>query len=711
MVNTHKQANKLISEKSPYLLQHAYNPVDWYPWNEEAFAVARRDNKPIFLSIGYSTCHWCHVMERESFEDEEVAALLNRYFISIKVDREERPDVDHLYMAFCQALTGSGGWPLTIMMTPQKKPFFAGTYFPKTQRYGHKGIMELLEQVGTLWETDEEKLRESSEEIISAVQSQRSLPTKPTPLSSPINDLASQSDQGLSSKAFQAWGQEIISNAYGILAHSFDARYGGFGHAPKFPTPHTLTFLLRYAQDHPQDKALEIVRKTLDGMALGGIYDHVGFGFARYSTDEKWLVPHFEKMLYDNALLALAYLENYQVSHLSKDAQIAEQIFTYVLRDMTSSEGGYYSAEDADAEGVEGKFHVWTPNEIEAVLDKETAVKYCAVYDITPKGNFEGKSIPNLLQGSLGKIIHEGTQSEDSLLQSLTTARQTLFETREKRVHPHKDDKILTAWNGLMIAAMAKGAQVLGNTLYLEAAENAANFVLTHLRRNDGRLLARFREGDAAFLGYLDDYAFLIWGLLELYTAGGKPHHLQIALQLQAEQDRLFRDEGEGGYYLTGSDAEELLFRPKESYDGALPSGNSITALNLFRFARMTGDERWERKAEQQLFDFRPILEEHPSGYTAFLQALQFALHPSQELILVGTLDTNELPEMRKLFFSTFRPYASVLYQDGNLTEIVPWIQDYPITPNQMTAYLCQNYTCQRPVHQIEAFKELLENS
>ncbi|KJR48871.1 Thymidylate kinase [Desulfosporosinus sp. I2] len=711
MGNTSKQANKLLDEKSPYLLQHAYNPVNWYPWNEEAFAKSKRENKPIFLSIGYSTCHWCHVMERESFEDEEVAALLNRYFISIKVDREERPDVDHLYMAFCQALTGSGGWPLTIMMTPQKKPFFAGTYFPKTQRYGHKGIMELLEQVGTLWETDEAKLRGSSEEIVSAVQSQRSIPTKPSPLSSPINDLASPNDQGTGSEAFQAWGKEIIANAYRVLAHSFDARYGGFGRAPKFPTPHTLTFLLRYAQDHPQDKALEIVRKTLDGMAHGGIYDHVGFGFARYSTDEKWLVPHFEKMLYDNALLAIAYLENYQVSHLYRDAQIAEQIFAYVLRDMTSSEGGYYSAEDADAEGVEGKFHVWTPAEIEAVLDKETAAKYCATYDITPKGNFEGKSIPNLLQGSLGKIIHEGTQSEDGVLQSLATARQTIFETREKRIHPHKDDKILTAWNGLMIAAMAKGAQVLGNTLYLDAAEKAANFILTHLRRNDGRLLARFREGDSALLGYLDDYVFLIWGLLELYTAGGKPYHLQIALQLQAEQDRLFRDEEEGGYYLTGSDAEELLFRPKESYDGALPSGNSITALNLFRFARMTGDERWERKAEQQLLDFRPVLEEHPSGYTAFLQALQFALHPSQELILAGSLNTPELPEMRKLFFSTFRPYASVLYQEGNLIEIVPWIQDYPIIPNQMTAYLCQNFTCQRPVHQIEAFKALLENS
>ncbi|HBV88366.1 MAG TPA: thioredoxin domain-containing protein [Desulfosporosinus sp.] len=647
-----------------------------------------------------TTCHWCHVMERESFEDEEVAALLNRDFISIKVDREERPDVDHLYMAFCQALTGSGGWPLTIMMTPEKKPFFAGTYFPKTERYGYKGIMELLDQVGSLWASNEEKLRESADQLVVAIQSGRSLPSK---TSSPIaNELKETSN------SFKSWGTEVISKAYETLVQSFDEGYGGFGRAPKFPTPHTLTFLLRYAMDHPQDKALEMVRKTLEGMALGGMYDHIGFGFARYSTDEKWLVPHFEKMLYDNALLALAYLENYQVSHLEKDAQIAQAIFTYVLRDMTSSEGGFYSAEDADAEGEEGKFHVWTPEEVEAVLDKETALKYCAVYDITSQGNFEGKNIPNLLMGSIKKAAHDNALKEDEIIKSLEGARQTLFATREKRIHPHKDDKILTSWNGLMIAALAKGAQVFGNRSYFEAAEKAANFILTHLQRGDGRLKARYREGDSAYLGYLDDYAFFIWGLLELYSASGNPQFLKTALQLQEDQDRLFWDEESGGYYLTGSDAEELLFRPKESYDGAVPSGNSITALNLLRLGRLTGDERWEHKAEQQLLDFRTVLEEHPSGYTAFLQALQFALHPTQELILAGPLDSDDLVEMRQAFFSTFRPYASVLYQEGTLGEIVPWIRDYPLDPSQITAYLCENFSCQRPVHQIEDFKDLL---
>ena len=712
MENTSKQANKLLDEKSPYLLQHAYNPVNWYPWNEEAFAKSKRENKPIFISIGYSTCHWCHVMERESFEDHDAAALLNRYFISIKVDREERPDVDHLYMEFCQALTGAGGWPLTIIMTPEKKPFFAGTYFPKTERYGRPGIMELLEQVGTLWNTSEGKLRESADEIVSAVHSGRTRTNKPTIQASPLaSDVSLQYGKGSATETLKTWGKQIIEKAFQNLARSFDARYGGFGRAPKFPTPHNLTFLLRYAEDHPQDKALEMVLKTLDGMALGGIYDHIGFGFARYSTDEKWIIPHFEKMLYDNALLALAYLESYQVKHRPEDAQKANEIFTYVLRDMTSPEGGFYSAEDADAEGVEGKFHVWTPAEVEAVLGKETATMYCAVYDISAKGNFEGKNNPNLLLGALSQIAQDNAQTKEELLSSLESARQSLFNAREQRIHPHKDDKILTAWNGLMIAALAKGAQVLGSDPYLEAAEKAADFILTQLVRNDGRLLARYREGDAAYPGYLDDYAFFIWGLLELYSASGKPQYLKTALRHQEELEQLFMDEEGGGYFLTGSDAEELIFRPKESYDGALPSGNSITALNLLRLARLTGDERWEKKAEQQLLSFRPVLEEHPSGYTAFLQALQFALHPSQELILAGSLESSELPDMRQIFFSEFRPYSSVLYQEGNLPEIIPWTKDYPVDPSHVTAYLCQNFTCQRPVQQIEEFQILLKKT
>ncbi len=651
-------------------------------------------------------------MERESFEDHEAAAVLNRYFVCVKVDREERLDVDHLYMAFCQALTGAGGWPLTIIMTPEKKPFFAGTYFPKTEQYGRPGVIQLSEQVGALWSTSESKLRESADKIVDAVHSGRTRTNKPTIDSAPlVSDISLKTAEGSPSESFQAWAEHTINTAYQNLASSFDARYGGFGQAPKFPTPHTLTFLLRYAEDHPQDKALEMVQKTLDGMALGGIYDHIGFGFARYSTDEKWLIPHFEKMLYDNALLAQAYLESYQVEHRPQDAQKAKEIFTYVLRDMTSPEGGFYSAEDADAEGIEGKFHVWTPEEVEAVLGKEIATKYCAVYDISSNGNFEGKNNPNLLLGALSKIAQDNGQTKDEVLRSLENARLSLFAAREQRIHPHKDDKILTAWNGLMIAALAKGAQVLGKDSYLEAATKATDFILSQLVRHDGRLLARYREGEAAYLGYLDDYAFFIWGLLELYSASGKPQYLQTALHFQEELEGLFMDEESGGYFLTGSDAEELIFRPKESYDGALPSGNSITALNLLRLARLTGDQRWDKKAEQQLLAFRPVLEEHPSGYTAFLQALQYALHPSQELILAGSLESAELPKMRQIFFSEFRPYSSVLYQEGSLPDIIPWTKDYSLDPSHITAYLCQNFTCQRPVQQIDAFKSLLEKS
>lgn len=639
-------------------------------------------------------------MERESFEDEEVAASLNRWFVSIKVDREERPDVDHMYMAFCQALTGSGGWPLTILMTPEKKPFFAGTYFPKTERHGYQGIIELSEQVGTLWRTKEAELRTSADRIVAAVQSGLALPNKATP---PLSGEGSAAGSG------KLWETETIDKAYAALKQSFDPHYGGFGRAPKFPSPHTLTFLLRYAKNHPQSNALAIVRKTLDGMAQGGMYDHIGFGFARYSTDEKWLVPHFEKMLYDNALLALAYLECYQVTHSPEQARIAQNIFSYVLRDMTSPEGGFYSAEDADAEGQEGKFHVWTPQEVETILGPETAQKYCSVYGITTKGNFEGQTIPNLLQGTIRKLAQESSLTEEDIIKSLEPARQALFAAREKRIHPHKDDKILTSWNGLMIAALAKGAQVLGDKAYLKAAEKAAGFILTHLRRADGRLLARYRAGDSAILGYLDDYAFLIWGLLELYSASGKPLFLQTALQLQRKQDDLFLDTQGGGYFLTGSDGEELLFRPKESYDGAIPSGNSVTALNLLRLARLTGNKNWEEKADRQLLDFRSVLEEHPTGYTAFLQALQFALHPTQELILSGSLDSEELLSMKRLFFSEFRPYASVLYQEGSLGELVPWLENYPLAPDKTTAYLCQNFTCQQPVTEADQLARLLK--
>ncbi len=630
-------------------------------------------------------------MERESFEDEEVAALVNCYFVAIKVDREERPDIDHLYMEFCQALTGSGGWPLTIMMLPDtKQPFFAGTYYPKTSRYGRPGLIEILTQVGTLWQTDEAKLRQSAAGIVSAVQANRNTPAQgedriravPVPHTTPGSD----------------WAQPLIDKAYQVLTRTFDPHFGGFGHAPKFPTPHILGFLLRYAVNQPESAALAMAHNTLDGMAQGGIYDHLGFGFARYSTDEKWLVPHFEKMLYDNALLAYVYLESFQMSGRPGDARVAQEIFTYVLRDMASPEGAFYSAEDADSEGEEGKFYVWTPSEVHRILGTEDGPLFCSVYDITEHGNFEGKNIPNLLHTNWNEAAYRYGTSLVSLRARLEAARQSLFTVRDQRIHPHKDDKVLTAWNGLMIVAFAKGYQVFGNAKYRQAAEQAVRFILHTLRRPNGRLLARYRGGEAAYPAYLDDYAYFIWALLELYTATGEPGYLQTALELQIDQDRLFKDPAGAGYFLTGSDSEELLFRPKENYDGALPAGNSISALNLCKLSHLTGDTRWQDEAERLLTTWRTVVNNYPTGYTAYLQALQFSLYPGQDLILSGHLQSASMQAMQKTFFAGFHPYATVMYQEGTVTQIAPWLKDYPLEQEQAKAYLCQDFNCQHPV-------------
>lgn len=638
-------------------------------------------------------------MERESFEDQEVAELLNQHYIAIKVDREERPDIDHLYMGFCQALTGAGGWPLTILMTPEKQPFFAGTYFPKHNRYGRAGLLTLLSQNAEIWEENEDILRLNAEEIVDLVTSQQKTPAL---------RLVSQNGKNPSS-AFHSWAGKSIETAYQILEKNFNARNGGFGQAPKFPSPHNLTFLLRYAKDHPESEAEVMVRKTLKRMGQGGIYDHIGFGFARYSTDSYWLVPHFEKMLYDNAMLSIAYLESYQFLKEPMFAHKAEEIFTYILRDMTSPEGGFYSAEDADSEGVEGKFYVWTPEQIRDVLGAEDAALFCEVFNITPQGNFEGKAIPHLLHSDLNELAEKYHLSPESLKKQLENSRQKLWEVREKRIHPHKDDKILTSWNGLMIAALAKGGQILGNKTYVKAAEQAVHFIQDSLFRQE-RLFARFREGNAAYLGYLDDYAFYIWGLLELYAATGKTDYLQMALTLQAQQETLFKDEENGGYFLTGSDAEELLIRPKEIYDGAIPSGNSISALNLLRLARLTGDGDWEPRAEEQLDSFRSTLSSYPAGYTAFLQALQFALQPSTEILFVGPSNHSSLGSLKETVFNEFLPYSTLLYHDGKLDSLLPWVKDYPFDSNKISVYLCKDFSCQTPVDSSDALAHLLKS-
>ncbi len=486
----------MTQNKSPYLLQHAQNPVDWYPWGNEAFQKAKSEDKPIFLSIGYSTCHWCHVMAHESFEDMEVADLLNQNYVAIKVDREERPDIDQLYMAVCQALTGRGGWPLSIFMTPERKPFFAGTYFPKKGRMGISGFIEILKHIAILWEKDRDRIKTSGEMITNAIQ------------------------VSISPKAENRTVDETtLKLGFEQLSHSFEPKWGGFSPPPKFPVPHNLTFLLRWFKRSGNPLAVKMVEKTLNGMRKGGIFDQVGFGFHRYSVDEKWLVPHFEKMLYDQALLALAYLEIFQITHNIDFKQTVEKIFTYVLRDLTSPEGGFYSAEDADSEGEEGRFYVWTTQEIKTVLGPELGELFCRFYNITPTGNFEsGLSIPHETTPVKAFAEQEGIGLTE-FKTNLEIARQKLFDAREKRIHPLKDDKIITSWNGLMIAAFAKGYQILGEQRYIDAARKSAQFILKKLRNPEGRVLRRFREKEVAFPGYLEDYAFLLWGLLEFYES------------------------------------------------------------------------------------------------------------------------------------------------------------------------------------------------
>lgn len=669
--------NRLIKEKSPYLLQHAHNPVDWYPWGEQAFAAARERDCPVFLSIGYSTCHWCHVMERESFEDEEVAAALNQDFISIKVDREERPDIDTIYMDICQALTGHGGWPLTIVMTPDRKPFFAATYLPKSSRGGMAGMLQILPRIADVWKSDRESVLRSSESIAGVLQ-------------------RAETDPGT-----EELTSDIFPEAFRYYSQVFDPVYGGFNPAPKFPSPHNLFFLLRYYEWSGEKKALEMVDKTLESMYRGGMYDHIGFGFARYSTDRQWLVPHFEKMLYDNALLAIAYLEAYQASGRELFARTAREIFTYVLRDMTSPEGAFFSAEDADSEGEEGNFYVWTPEEVRSVLGAEEGQYFCDLYDIQAGGNFEGRSIPNLIHKLIDEEEHKKAE----------TLRSKLFAYREQRIHPYKDDKVLTAWNGMMIAALARGARVLKDNSYLLAAERAALFILDQLLQKDGRLLARYREGEAQYPAYALDYATMIWAFIEIYQAGFNSYFLEKALSLNEDLLQYFWDEERGGVYFYGKDAEQLISRPKEAYDGAIPSGNSLTTWNLLRLARLTGDQILEAHAEKSIRAFTARINDHPAAYSFFLTAALDYLHPGQEIVLVGSKESSESRQMLDQVNSRFLPRSILMFKEpgGNgITQTIPFIQEMEMVNGRTTAYLCDKNSCQPPVNTTREFGQLL---
>jgi uncharacterized protein YyaL (SSP411 family) len=685
-----KTPNNLVGEKSPYLLQHVWNPVNWYPWGLEAFQKAKEEDKPVFLSIGYATCHWCHVMAHESFEDEEVARFLNSHFIAIKVDREERPDIDKIYMSVCQAMTGRGGWPLSIFMTPEGKPFFAGTYFPKLNRMGMTGFMDILDQIAVMWHKDRERLLKASEEITSAIK-------------------ARDSD-----KSGPAVTLETLKRGYGQLARTYDAKWGGFGNEPKFPTPHQLTFLLRWHKRSSNSQALIMVEKTLEHMRYGGIFDHIGFGFHRYSVDKRWLVPHFEKMLYDQAMLAMAYTEAYQLTGNPAWSRTAREIFTYVLRDMTGPEGGFYCAEDADSEGKEGLFYIWTLEEVKKNLGESLGGVFCRFYDISDAGNFEdGRSIPHIPVDPEIFAKNEDITLEE-LENLLEEAREKLFVTREKRVHPLKDDKVLTSWNGLMIAAFAKGYQVFGDDAYKDAAVKAGAFIMKNLSTADGRLLRRFRQGEAFYPGYLDDYAFLIWGLIELYEATFDVSFLEEAISINQSMLDIFWDNKGGGLYFTGKGNETLITQSKDLYDGALPSGNSVAALNFLRLGRITGNPDLEQKADQLTRAFSKEITSFPMAYTQLLIALDFMFGPTQEIVIAGDPSIEETQAMVKAVRKNFIPNKVVLlYPEGpegqRLVDLSPFVKNMVPIEKKATAYVCQQYACKTPITDASQLEKTLE--
>ncbi len=686
---TERHPNRLINEKSPYLLQHAYNPVDWYPWGKEAFEKAKKEDKPVFLSIGYSTCHWCHVMEKESFEDEEVAELMNSAFVSIKVDREERPDIDSVYMKACLRMTGSGGWPLSMILTPDKKPFYAATYIPKESKSGRMGMLEMIPRIKNLWSTQRDEVGKLAVQNLSALKE--------------VSASGAELDE------------DILHAAYEQLLEMFDEEHGGFGDAPKFPTPHNLIFLLRYWRRTGDKMALFMVEKTLSGMRRGGICDHAGFGFHRYSVDSGWLVPHFEKMLYDQALLALAYMEAYQATGKQEYGKTCREIFTYVLRDMASPEGGFYSGEDADSEGEEGKFYLWTEDEIRSVLSGEETELVRKVFSIAREGNFpEGKNTRrNILY--MTKSLSESASAlkipGEELQNSIEAARRKLFDAREKRIHPGKDDKILTDWNGLMIAALAKGAQVFDEPAYSKAAEKAVDFILSKMSDKEGRLYHRYREGEVAVAAFLDDYAFLIWGLIELYEATFEIGYLKKALALCNEMISHFWDEENSGFYQTADDAEEVLVRKKEIYDGALPSGNSVAMLDLIRLGKMTANPEFEKRATEIGRAFSRSISQAPAAHTMLMSALDFTLG-SSEVVIVGDLQAQDTKNMLAALRREFIPEKVVIFrlfgEEPEIVQLAGYAKYMQSIEGRATAYVCRDFSCRLPTTDIGEMLKLL---
>jgi uncharacterized protein len=734
---TSQHANRLAKEKSPYLLQHAHNPVDWYPWGEEAFAKARRENKPIFLSVGYSTCHWCHVMAHESFENEETAAIMNREFVNIKVDREERPDVDRVYMTFVQATTGGGGWPMSVWLTPDLKPFVGGTYFPPEDRYGQPAFKRVLERIAAAWKQDHEKIVDQSSKIISALRE-------------------SQTAQVAAATKIDI---HILQTAYDQFARSFDEKEGGFGTAPKFPRPVTLNFLTRfYARDPKSESgkhALEMDLFTLRKMAAGGMHDHLGGGFHRYSVDRHWHVPHFEKMLYDQAQIVVAYLEGYQITQDRQYAAVARDILDYVARDVTSKEGGFFSAEDADSpdsvaavydrrinesekraaiessgahraplQKSEGAFYVWTQKEIDAALGNEAEV-FDYHYGVQPHGNapegsdpqdeFRGKNIL-IERHTIPETAKHFKKSEDEVRQLLARSREKLLSVRTKRPRPHLDDKIIAAWNGLMISAYARAAQVLDEPRYLEAATRAAGFLRTHLYDEKNKVLFRnYREGRSAIEGFADDYAFVIQGLVDLYEASFDVEWLKFAVELQETQDRLFFDEKNGGYFSTSGKDSSVPLRLKDDNDSAEPAASSITALNLLRLAQFRDDKQMEERAKKTIDAFGPTLSHFASAMPQMLVALDFSLGKPRQIVIAGKHDASETKALLKEVHGHFLPNTILILADGAdaqkyLGEKNEAIRAMSTVDGKPAAYVCENFTCKAPVTDPRDLAKLLAN-
>ncbi len=704
-----KYSNRLVNEKSLYLQQHAHNPVDWFPWGEEAFARARRENKPIFLSVGYSTCHWCHVMERESFEKEDIAEVMNRHFINIKVDREERPDVDAVYMTFVQATTGSGGWPMSVWLTPELKPFVGGTYFPPTDRWGRPGFLSILQQIAKAWESDRERIIASGNDLLTQLQKATA-----AGLASDIAPLSGFSDR-----------------AYRQLQASYDSRYGGFGAAPKFPRPSVTDFLLRYYAETGTRDALDKTLFSLRKMAEGGIHDQVGGGFHRYSVDEQWHVPHFEKMLYDQGQLACTYLDAFQITHEPWLAEIAQGILDYVLRDMTGEQGQFLAAEDADSplpekpeEEAEGAFYLWQYDELEKILGTAVAAIFNFHYGVEKMGNVQNDPQGEFQHGNVLKVTHSVAataahfaKTGNEIQWTLAEARRQLLAARARRPRPHLDDKVITAWNGLMISAFARAAQLLEKKRkkYLHAATTAAAFIREHLYNAERRMLRRrYRQGEAAIDGYADDFAFLIQGLLDLYEASFDIAYLTWALELQQKQDELFLDQQDGGYFNTAGDDQNILLRLKSDYDAAEPSPNSISVRNLLRLARMTDDQRYHDQAAKTLKAFSHRLMENPDAMPLLAAAADFYLETPTQIIIAGRPETPDTQAILDVVRARFMPNKILMLADGiggqdDAGRHFKFIAGLKMLNGQATAYLCENNACQSPTTDPDMLAKLLD--